>query len=62
MSPLAGLTALKALDWDGNAVSDVSPLAGLTALQTLGLGDAVSDVSPLAGLTALRNPRWRNGG
>lgn len=50
LSPLAGLTRLKALSIDGVPVRSLAPLAGLK-LRQLGLHDTgVSDLSPLRGM------------
>ncbi len=55
ISLLAGLTNLRWLVLDNNAISDISPLAGLTNLEQLDLQvNKISDISPLAGLTNLR--------
>ena len=54
VSPLSGLTSLRALYLSNNEISDVSPLSGLTFLRLLFLGNnEISDVSPLSGLTSL---------
>jgi tetratricopeptide (TPR) repeat protein len=54
ISPLAGLTNLKALTFYGNEISDISPLANLTNLEGLDLRyNHITDISPLAGLLNL---------
>ena len=54
LSPLFGLTSLRALGLDRNSITNISPLSGLTSLQVLYLGvNAISDLSPLSGLTKL---------
>jgi len=50
-SPIARMTALKALDLSDAAISDLAPLAGLAKLERLDLsGTAISDLSPIARL------------
>ena len=47
-------TALSSVDFDGNAISDISPLAGLTSLTSLSLiSNSIADISAVAGLTSL---------
>ena len=55
LSPLAGLTKLKALTICGKSISDLSPLVGLINIEDLVLfNTSVSDLSPLAGFLKLR--------
>ena len=54
LSPLAGLTKLKALTVCGKSISDLSPLAGLINIEGLVLfNTSVSDLSPLIGFSKL---------
>ena len=54
LSPIAGLTNLEHLAFEGNKVSDLSPVAGLINLKYIRTwGNPVSDLSPLSGLTKL---------
>lgn len=55
VSPLAGLTELRALYAQFTPITSVEPLAGLTHLEVLYLnyGTAITDISPLAGLIHL---------
>ena len=54
ITPLRGLTNLKALSLQNNRISDLTPLAGLTNLIELQLyGNQISDLTPLAELKNL---------
>jgi Leucine-rich repeat (LRR) protein len=54
LSPLAGLTTLRRLEFLSNQITNLSPLAGLTNLWSLEFPDnQVSDLGPLSNLTAL---------
>lgn len=55
LTPLAGLTNLRALSLGDTSVSDLAPLAGLSRLTHLTIEGArgVSDLAPLAGLSRL---------
>jgi len=57
LSPLAGLSNLRHLDFhDNHRISNLSPLTGLSALNTLILrGNQISDLWPLSGLNSLEN-------
>ena len=56
LSPLAGLTKLKALTVCGKSISDLSPLAGLINIDGLVLfNTSVSDLSPLIGFSKLQS-------
>ena len=55
ISPLSGLTNLKALVLHDNQISDISPLSSLTNLQGLHLyNNRISDISPLSNLNNLQ--------
>ncbi|MGO9597697.1 MAG: leucine-rich repeat domain-containing protein [Isosphaeraceae bacterium] len=55
LSPLAGLSALQAVDCSGTQVSDLGPLTGLSALRSFRCSSTpVSDLGPLAGLSSLQ--------
>ncbi|WP_203573158.1 LapB repeat-containing protein [Listeria ivanovii] len=59
LSPLANLTNLIYVDFDGNNnIVDLEPLKGLINLETLNLGafdgNSIVDISPLANLTKLK--------
>jgi hypothetical protein len=55
VSPLAGLTELRALTFNQNQVQNISPLAGLVNLTALDIHhNQISDISVLSGLTKLR--------
>jgi Leucine-rich repeat (LRR) protein len=59
ISPLSGLTELRALDFMGNQITDISPLANLpylgTGLNGLYLNsNQITDISPLANFSNLR--------
>lgn len=55
LSPLSGLTNLRALTCFDTQVSDLSPLSGLTSLRTLLCSSTqVSELTPLRRLTSLR--------
>ena len=55
ISPLAGLTNLKAIFSWGNSISDFSPLARLKKLDVVNIcGTELSDLTPLAGLKNLK--------
>ena len=55
VSPLAGLTKLRALGLGGNPVKDISALSGMTEMNYLALFNCnASDYSPLKNMTNLR--------
>lgn len=51
---LSGLKELRAVNLNGNSITDLTPFAGLSRLERLGLaGNEIIDITPIAGLSEL---------
>lgn len=51
---LSGLKELRAVNLNGNSITDLTPFGGLSRLERLGLaGNEISDITPIAGMPEL---------